>query len=105
MLRNSKPLPEISGKTVILVDDGLAMGSTMRASIMLCKRKKAKKIIVAVPVAGEETKDEIGAMADEIIVLETPIYFQAVAQVYRHWHDVSDEEVNSIMKKFASFKY
>ena len=49
VLRNGKPLPKISGKIVILIDDGLAMGATMEAAIMLCKKKKAKKIIVAVP--------------------------------------------------------
>ncbi len=99
VLRKGKPLPEISGRTVILVDDGLAMGSTMRAAIMLCKNKKAAKVVVAVPVAGREVADEIAGMVDELVVLEVPPFFQAVAQVYRNWYDVGDEEVLEIMAR------
>lgn len=100
VLRGNKPLPKIFGKTVILIDDGLAMGSTMRAAIELCKKKKAKKIVVAVPVSGKNTANEIEKIVDEIIVLETPEFFQAVAQVYKNWYDVSDEEVIEIMRKW-----
>ena len=101
-LRKGRPLPKISGRIVILIDDGLAMGSTMRAAIALCKKKKAKKIIVAVPVSGKDVAQEIGKIADEIIVLEKPDFFQAVAQVYKNWYDVSDEEVIEIMKKWQN---
>lgn len=100
ILRQGRPLPEISDRTVILIDDGLAMGSTMRASIMLCKKKNAKKIIVAVPVSGRKVAYEIGQMADEVVILEKPLFFQAVAQVYRNWYDVSDDEVIKIIKKW-----
>lgn len=100
VLRGNKPLPKIFGKTVILIDDGLAMGSTMRVAIELCKKKKAKKIVVAVPVSGKNTANEIEKIVDEIIVLETPEFFQAVAQVYKNWYDVSDEEVIEIMRKW-----
>ena len=99
VLRNGRPLPPIKDRTVILVDDGIAMGSTIRASIMLCRNFLAKKIVVAVPVAGKNTR-EIEPMVDELIVLEKPIFFQAVAQVYRNWHDVSDEEVLTLMKEW-----
>ncbi len=99
VLRKGKPLPEISGRTVILVDDGLAMGSTMRAAIMLCKNKNAAKVVVAVPVAGREVANEIAGMVDELVVLEVPPFFQAVAQVYRNWYDVGDEEVLEIMAR------
>jgi putative phosphoribosyl transferase len=99
LLRGGRPLPEIAGRTVILVDDGLAMGSTMRASIMLCRKKGAARIVVAVPVAGREVARDIGDMADEIVVLETPANFRAVAQVYMNWYDVSDAEVLRIMEK------
>jgi len=99
VLRKGKPLPEISGRTVIFVDDGLAMGSTMRAAIMLCKNKNAAKVVVAVPVAGREVANEIAGMVDELVVLEVPPFFQAVAQVYRNWYDVGDEEVLEIMAR------
>jgi putative phosphoribosyl transferase len=98
-LRAGKALPKIKDKTVILTDDGIAMGSTMRASIMLCKNKEAKKIIVASPVAGPDTAKEIAALVDETVILETPRFFQAVAQVYANWYDVPDHEVIRILQK------
>lgn len=98
-LRKGQPLPAISGRTVILVDDGLAMGSTMRAAIELCRKRNAGKIVVAVPVSGGRVAKEIDSLADETVILEVPDFFQAVAQVYLNWYDVPDEEVLEIMKK------
>lgn len=98
-LREGEPLPEIKGRTVILIDDGIAMGSTMRAVIVLCKNRKARKIIVAASVAGREVAEEIGRRVDEIVVLEIPAYFRAVAQVYENWYDVSDEEVLDLLRE------
>ncbi|HLC87017.1 MAG TPA: phosphoribosyltransferase family protein [Candidatus Nanoarchaeia archaeon] len=94
----------MAGKIVILTDDGLAMGSTMRASIELCKKNKAKKIIVAVPVAGAKVAKEIEKLVDELIVLEKPEFFRAVADSYRNWHDISDKEALEIIKKWEEFK-
>jgi predicted phosphoribosyltransferase len=102
ILRQGKPLPKIKDRTVILIDDGLAMGSTMRAAIELCKNEKARRIIVAVPVAGKDVKDEIGKLVDEIIVIEMPLFFNAVAQVYLNWHDVTDNEVIEILNRLKN---
>lgn len=102
VLRNGQPLPDLKGQTVILVDDGIAMGSTMRAAIELCKHQEAGRIVVAVPVTGASAAREIGALVDEMVVLKKPRYFRAVAQVYRTWHDVSDQEVLEIMKAWES---
>ncbi len=102
VLRGGKPIPDIKGKITILVDDGIAMGSTMTASIMLCRKKEAGKIVVAVPVTGNDTLRRIKRIADEVIVLETPPFFQAVAQVYRNWYDVPDSEVIEIMKRWRT---
>ncbi|WP_370573414.1 phosphoribosyltransferase [Methanomethylovorans sp.] len=99
VLRKGESLPEMAGRAVILVDDGLAMGSTMRAAIMLCRRKKAGRIVVAVPVAGKRISDEVSQIVDEIVVLEMPLNFMAVAQVYENWYDVSDAEVLDIMQR------
>jgi len=99
-LRGGQPLPEVRGRTVILVDDGIAMGSTMRAAIRLCRRKGAGRIVVAVPVAGERTAREIGNLVDETVVLEQPAFFRAVAQVYENWYDVSDREVLELMQRW-----
>lgn len=98
-LRRGNPLPEIEGRTVILIDDGIAMGSTMRAAIELCKNRKAGKIVVAVPVAGREIAKKLQEKVDELIVLEIPGYFQAVAQAYERWYDVSDEEVLDLLRE------
>jgi predicted phosphoribosyltransferase len=78
------------------------MGSTMRAAIKLCEKQGAGRIVVAVPVTGERTAREIGALVDEIVVLEKPPFFRAVAQVYRNWRDVSDREVVHIMKMWQA---
>lgn len=105
VLRKGKPLPDITDRTVILVDDGIAMGSTMRTAILLCKREEAKEIIVAVPVTGEVTAKQIGKMVDEIVVLEKPRSFYAVAQVYKNWYDVPDKEVIKIMERWHTGKH
>ncbi|MEA3489799.1 MAG: phosphoribosyltransferase family protein [Candidatus Omnitrophota bacterium] len=104
ILRGGGPLPEIEGRTVILVDDGIAMGSTMRAAIILCRKKKAGKVIVAVPVAGSDIAREMRLLADEAVILEEPPFFRAVAEVYKKWYDVSDREVLEIMKKWKKRK-
>jgi putative phosphoribosyl transferase len=98
-LRAGKPLPEISGKIVILVDDGIAMGSTMQAAIMLCRNRNAKKVVASAPVAGPATVKELDKVADDVVVLEKPPFFRAVAEVYRRWYDVGDGEVIRIMQK------
>jgi len=99
VLRGGQPLPTIEGRTVILIDDGIAMGSTMRASISLCRRHKARRVIVAVPVAGLDTAKQVARFADEIIILACPRNFYAVAQAYENWCDVSDEEVIDILHR------
>jgi len=99
ILRKGQPLPEIKDRTVILVDDGIAMGSTMRAAVTLCRNKGAKKVVVAAPVTAPSTAAEFKRIADDVIILEKPANFHAVAQVYRNWYDVSDEEVIGIMEK------
>ena len=100
VLRRGKRLPRIKGKTVILVDDGIAMGSTMKASIKLCKNKKAGKIVVASPVAGKDVMDELWDLADDVVVLEVPMFFRTISSVYETWYDVPDEEVVEIMDKW-----
>ena len=100
VLRKGEGLPEIKGRTVIIVDDGIAMGSTLRAAIFLCKNRKAQKIIAASPISGEEIAKELADIVDEVVILEKPPLFKAVAQGYQDWHDVPDEEVAEIMKKW-----
>jgi predicted phosphoribosyltransferase len=106
VLRGGNPLPEIANRTVMLVDDGIAMGSTMLAAIQMIKNQKPKSLIVAVPVSSPEIGraiDNQGAV-DETIILEQPRYFRAVAQVYENWRDIPDYEVISIMKEWQRGK-
>lgn len=104
VLRKNETVPGIKGRTVILVDDGIAMGSTMRAAIMFCKNRSAGRIVVAVPVSAQQAEDEFRALADEVVILEKPPFFSAVAQVYKNWYDVADEEVIEIMDKVKGHK-
>jgi predicted phosphoribosyltransferase len=98
-LRAGLELPDIKGRTVILVDDGIAMGSTMRASVQYCRNQEAGKVVVAAPVTGRDTAGEMKGIADDVVILKLPPSFRAVAQVYRKWYDVPDEEVLEIMEK------
>ena len=66
---------------------------------MLCRNKNAAKIVVAAPVAAPETVEVFKKIADDVVILETPDFFQAVAQVYMNWYDLSDEEVLEILKR------
>jgi predicted phosphoribosyltransferase len=107
VLRKNRKLPEIKDRIVILIDDGLAMGSTMMAAIRLCKNRNPEKIIVAVPVSGKSSADLIAQEVDELVVLEMPDKFRAVAEVYRNWYDLTDEDVLKILDKkntFGGFK-
>ena len=99
-LRGTKPLKDLKNKTVILVDDGIAMGSTMFAAVEAVKKSLASKVVVAVPVASQRAIEDFSKIADEIVVLESPYNFYAVAQVYQNWYDVSDEEVLRLLDTF-----
>jgi predicted phosphoribosyltransferase len=100
VLRRGEPLPPLKGRTVIVLDDGIAMGSTMRAAVTLCRNHGAGKVVVAAPVAGPSTAAELRKLADDVVILETPVTFRAVAQVYENWYDVSDEEVIRLMDEY-----
>ena len=88
----------LAGKSVILVDDGIATGSSVRAALRGVRRQKAKRLVLAVPVAPAETIEALRSEADEIVCLETPEDFFAVGQFYRDFHQVSDKEVTTILQ-------
>jgi putative phosphoribosyl transferase len=99
-LRRGEPLPPLQGRTVIVLDDGIAMGSTMRAAIALCRHRQAGKVVVAAPVASPSIAAELRELADNVVILKTPALFRAVAQVYENWYDVPDEEVIRMMDEY-----
>lgn len=96
--RNGKLLPSLKDKTVILTDDGAATGMTMKAAIDAARKQHASKIIVALPVAPSDTAQELRALADETVILETPPHFQAVGQFYAEFSQVETDEVQEILK-------
>jgi predicted phosphoribosyltransferase len=100
LLRNGEDLPNLKGRTVILVDDGIATGSTLFASIMLCQNKGASRLIVASPIAGEDMFERLFRMVDEVVILESPPFYRAVSQGYASFKNLTDEEALEFMKKW-----
>ena len=98
--RNGKPLPEMSGRIVIIVDDGIATGSTIVPAIKLCKARKAASVIVAAPVSGFRYVSEINSLADDVVIVEQPDDYYAVGQVYDDFHHLSDDEVTTCLAEF-----
>ncbi|MDD1746974.1 MAG: hypothetical protein LUQ16_04350 [Methanomassiliicoccales archaeon] len=102
MFRGGEPYPDLGGKTVILVDDGLASGFTMLAAIKFVRSKGARKVVVAVPTGSERSVELVLEQADEVHCLNirsAPFY--AVADAYKHWYDVSEEEALAIIRSRA----
>jgi len=99
--REGRPSPELRDRVVILVDDGLATGATMRAAVKALRQQGAAKIVVAVPVGPPDTCREIEQEADETICLSTPPFFQAVGQYYEDFSQTSDEDVRELLSQAA----
>ena len=99
LYRRGKELPALKGKIVILVDDGVATGATMKAAITTLKEEKLTNLIVALPVAPPDIADELKQMVDEFVCIETPIDFTAVGAYYHDFTQVSDEEVVELLQK------
>lgn len=97
--RGDRPEPDVRGKTVILVDDGLATGSTMRAAAMALRRQRPNRIVVAVPVSARQTCDEYRMGVDEIVCARTPEPFFGVGQWYRDFSQTTDEEVRDLLEE------
>lgn len=99
--RGDRPPVAVQGRTVILVDDGLATGFTARAGIEVLRRRGARRIILAVPVAPRETLEEMRTLADEVVALDTPVHFFAIGEFYADFAQTSDEEVVDLMARGA----
>lgn len=91
----------IQGKTIVLVDDGIATGATIFAAIEWIRRQNPKELIVAVPVAPRDTVNKLRQMVDKVVVLHAPELFEAVGAFYQDFSQVSDDEVVEIMSKYA----
>jgi putative phosphoribosyl transferase len=97
--RGARAPLDLSGKTAILIDDGVATGATMRAAVKSAKAKKANKIIVAIPTIAPDSLKLIQGEVDEVVYLDTPKFFAAVGQFYEVFPQTEDEEVVSLMEK------
>ena len=100
--RGNRPPVDVKGKKVIVIDDGLATGSTMRAAAAALEQEGAAKVIVAVPVAARETCEEFRREVDEIICAMTPEPFRAVGLWYENFDQTTDEEVRDLLQRAAA---
>ncbi|MBZ0156900.1 MAG: phosphoribosyltransferase [Alphaproteobacteria bacterium] len=103
LFRQGRPYPEVRGKTVLVVDDGLASGFTMRAAVRFLRKSSPGRVVVAVPTGLESTLRRIMQDAAEVVCLNvrTGVPF-AVAAAYRKWHDLTDADVLNLIHKFGT---
>ena len=102
LYRGGAPPLDLKGRTVILVDDGLATGATMRAAVVAVRRLGAGRVVVAIPVAPAETCERFAREADAVVCLMTPDPFRAIGQWYDDFSQVSDEEVVALLAGAAA---
>ncbi len=93
LYRGSSASPDLKGKTIILVDDGIATGASMRAAIKSVKIAGAKKVVLAVPVAAPDSLRKMEKEVDEVVCLDSPAFFEAVGSFYRLFDQTTDEEI------------
>ncbi len=97
--RDDRPEPEVTAKSVIVVDDGLATGSTMYSAVSALRQRRPREIVVAVPVAPPETCGTLARVADRVVCPHQPVYFGAVGLYYADFRQVSDDEVRRLLDR------
>ncbi|MGZ3537198.1 MAG: phosphoribosyltransferase [Thermodesulfobacteriota bacterium] len=97
--RDGRPNPEVAGKTVIVVDDGIATGYTFRASLESLRQRLPDRLVAAAPVASRDSSEMLKAFADEVVCLHTPVSFFAVGAWYENFGQISDEEAAAILRR------
>jgi len=102
LYRGDRPPPDVRGKTVILVDDGLATGYTMLAAVRALRQQGPARIVVAVPVAAPDTCEVLKAYVDEVVCVATPEPFYAVGLWYQDFSQTTDEEVRELLERSAA---
>jgi predicted phosphoribosyltransferase len=101
LYRDGRPLVPVSGRIAILVDDGLATGSTMRAAVQAVRRLRPALVVVAAPVGARETCEALRAIADEVVCPAAPEPFRAVGLWYGDFSQTTDEEVRHLLATYA----
>jgi predicted phosphoribosyltransferase len=97
--RRNRTLPDLRGRTVILIDDGLATGSTMYAAVQAVRQLGPARVVVAVPIASPQICEELKSIADEVVCARTPEPFVAVGAWYEHFEQVTDDEVKDLLER------
>ena len=97
--RQNEPYPNLKGCDVIIVDDGIATGSTMKAALASVKNRGAKTVTIAIPVGPPSTIEELEKQADNVVCIYTPEYFQAIGQFYTDFNQTTDEEVIQLLRE------
>jgi len=100
--RHNLPAQAIAGTTVVLVDDGVATGATMRAALAALRRLQARKIVIAAPVVSASTRRELEALADQMVCLAVPEILFTVGQWYVNFEQVSDEKVAALLEQLST---
>ncbi len=100
--RNGRPDPEVAGKTVIIVDDGIATGYTFRSSLESVRQRRPGHLVAAAPVAARDSAEMLKAFADDVVFLSTPALFHAVGAWYQDFNQVSDEEAAVVLRRHWS---
>ena len=99
-----KPRTSLKDRIIVIVDDGLATGATMKAAVKSTLLQEPAKVVIAVPVAPVDTIEAMKKLVDEVVCLCTPKTFFAIGQFYQNFSQVEDDEVISLLKSFESFK-
>lgn len=100
--RDDRPAPDLANKIVVLIDDGLATGSTMRAAVQAVRARRPARVVIAVPVGAPQTCAELAVSADEVICARMPEPFSAVGQWYLNFEQTDDAEVRELLQKSAA---
>ncbi|HEU5198467.1 MAG TPA: phosphoribosyltransferase [Ktedonobacterales bacterium] len=99
LYRGHRPAPQVQGRVIILVDDGVATGATMQAAIMVIRRQHPARLVVAIPVAPPSVYEEIQAQVDELVCLMTPEVFMGVGVWYEDFSQLTDRQVRTLLEQ------
>jgi predicted phosphoribosyltransferase len=99
--RDGRALPDLQGKTAVIIDDGVATGATMRAAVAAARHQQAKRVIIAVPHGAKDSLTVLRREADEVVALDEPEWYGSVGQFYQDFPQTEDAEVLDIMKQYG----